>query len=153
MSLYTIMKFLHVLLAIVAVGANVTYGVWISRASRDPRFLAFTLKGIKALDDRIANPAYLLALLTGLVMVPLGGHTWTTPWILTSLVLYAMVAVLALLGYSPILRRQIEVLEARGPEALEYRALAGRAQMIGAVLAVLVVVIVFLMVAKPVLWR
>ncbi|OFX35165.1 MAG: hypothetical protein A2Z07_02305 [Armatimonadetes bacterium RBG_16_67_12] len=152
MSAYTILKFLHVLLAIVAVGANVTYGVWISRAARDARFLAFALKGIKALDDRIANPAYVLALLTGLAMLPFGEFSWTTPWVLTSLVLYAMVAVLALIGYSPVLRRQIDVLEARGPDSLEFRALAGRAQMIGVVLAVLVVVIVFLMVAKPVLW-
>ena len=85
-------------------------------------------------------------------MLPFGEFSWTTPWVLTSLVLYAMVAVLALMGYSPVLRRQIDVLEARGPDSLEFRALAGRAQMIGVVLAVLVVVIVFLMVAKPVLW-
>jgi uncharacterized membrane protein len=152
MSGYTALKFLHVLLAIVAVGANVTYGVWITRASRDPRLLPFVLRGIKTLDDRIANPAYGLLLITGLAMLHLGEYTWTTPWLLTSLVLYGVVFVLALFGYTPTLRRQIETLDSRGFESLEYRALASRAQLIGMVLAILVVVIVFLMVTKPVLW-
>jgi hypothetical protein len=35
MSAYTILKFAHVLLAIVAVGFNASYGVWIARAARD----------------------------------------------------------------------------------------------------------------------
>ncbi|MDR7419736.1 MAG: DUF2269 family protein [Armatimonadota bacterium] len=152
MTFYTVLKFLHVLLAIVAVGANVTYGIWIGRAARDPRHLAFTLRGVKVLDDRVATPAYVLLLLTGLGMLHAGEYSWATPWLLVSLVLYGVAVVLGLLGYTPTLRRQIEMLDARGPEALEYRALASRGQLIGVVLALLVVVIVFLMVAKPVLW-
>jgi uncharacterized membrane protein len=152
MSLYAVLKFLHVLLAIVAVGANVTYGTWAARAARDPRYLAFTLQGIKTLDDRLANPAYGLLLITGLGMIYFSEYSWTTPWLLTSLVLYGVIVVLGLLGYAPTLRRQIAALEARGAESLEYRALASRAQLIGIVLAILVVVVVFLMVSKPVLW-
>jgi hypothetical protein len=56
--LYLLLKWLHVLAAIVAIGANVTYGIWIARASRNPDVLPFTLRGIKLIDDRIANPAY-----------------------------------------------------------------------------------------------
>ncbi len=152
MTLYTFLKVAHVLLAIVAVGANVTYGVWLSRAARDPRYLAFTLRGIKVLDDRLANPAYVLVLVTGLAMLHLGEISWRAPWMLTSLVLYALIVVLGLLGYTPTLRRQIETLEARGPDSVEFRALSNRAQTIGIVLAGIVVVIVFLMVAKPALW-
>jgi uncharacterized membrane protein len=32
--LYLLLKWLHILAVIVAVGANVTYGFWIARASR-----------------------------------------------------------------------------------------------------------------------
>ncbi|MDR7544160.1 MAG: DUF2269 family protein [Armatimonadota bacterium] len=152
MGAYAILKFFHVLLAIVAVGANVTYGVWIRRAARDPRALPFALRGIKALDDRLATPAYALLLLTGLAMLHWSQDTWTTPWVLTALVLYAVAMVLALWGYTPTLRRQIEALETRGLESMEYRALAGRAQLVGVVLAVLMILIVFLMVTKPALW-
>ncbi len=41
--LYLIIKWLHVLLAIVAVGTNITYGVWLARAERSPEVLPFTL--------------------------------------------------------------------------------------------------------------
>ena len=152
MNLYSVLKFLHVLLAIVAVGTNVTYGVWISRAARDSRYLAFTLKGVKILDDRVTNPAYGLLLLTGLAMLHFGGHSWTTPWLLVSLILYAVMVVLALRGYTPSLRRQIAVLEAGGPDSTEYRALAARATRLGVALSIIVVAIVFLMVTKPTLW-
>ena len=117
MSLFTLLKFLHVLLAITAVGANVTYGVWLSRAGRDPRDLPFALRGVKMLDDRLANPAYALLLVTGVAMIYAGRLAWTTPWLLVSLFLYGVLVVLGLAGYTPLLRRQIAVLEAEGPDS------------------------------------
>ena len=88
MLAYLILKWLHVLLAITAVGPNITYGVWLARASRDPKVLAYTLRGVKILDDRIANPAYGLLLITGLAMVYIAGYSLLTPWIAVALVLY-----------------------------------------------------------------
>jgi len=151
MGAYELLKFLHVLLAIAAVGANLTYGIWISRAAREPRHLAFALRGVKILDDRIANPAYALLLITGLAMVHVRGISWATPWLLASLILYAVLVALGLFGYTPVLRRQIAALETGGPDAPEYRRLAARGLRLGIVLAVLVVVIVFLMVTRPAL--
>src|SRR2546428_99754 len=59
MSLFVLLKFLHVLLAIIAVGFNATYGVWLARVAREPvPTQSFVLKGIKRLDDWFANPAY-----------------------------------------------------------------------------------------------
>lgn len=58
MTAYALLKFLHVLFAIVALGANATYGVWLTTAGRDPAQLGFALRGVKLLDDRFANPAY-----------------------------------------------------------------------------------------------
>lgn len=153
MSAYELLKLIHILLAIVAVGANMTYGVWITLAAREPRHLAFALKGVKVLDDRIANPCYLLLLLTGLAMIHLGTLSWTTPWLMVSLFLYACVVVLGLLGYTPVLRRQIAVLESAGPDSAEYGVLAARARRLGIMLAVFVLAIVVLMVTKPALWR
>ena len=53
--LYLLLKWLHVLAAIVAVGSNVTYGIWVARASRNPKALPFTLRGIQLIDDRVAE--------------------------------------------------------------------------------------------------
>lgn len=152
MDVYAVLKFIHVLLAITAVGANITYGVWLARAARQPAHLAHVLKGVKFLDDRIANPAYGLLLVTGLAMLYFGRLSWTTPWILTSLVLYAIVLAMGLLVYTPLLRRQIETLGTSGVESVAYAKVEIRARLVGTLVAVPIAVIVFLMVTKPRLW-
>jgi uncharacterized membrane protein len=150
--LYLLLKWLHVLAAIVAVGANVTYGIWIARASRSPEALPFTLRGIKLIDDRVANPAYGLLLVTGFLMVFTVRLPLTTPWLLTALVLFVLVGLVGSLGYTPTLRRQIQVLDSEGFHSPNYQALARRGTILGVVLAVLVIIIVYLMVVKPGLW-
>jgi uncharacterized membrane protein len=146
---YTLLKFVHVLMAIVAVGFNASYGVWLARSARDPRYEEWTLGGIKILDDRFANPAYGLLLVTGLVMVAIGWPQITHLWILLALLLYVVAVVLGIAFYTPLLRRQKQVLADQGPTSPEYRRLSGRGRMLGIVLAVDVVSIVFLMVTKP----
>jgi uncharacterized membrane protein len=150
--LYPILKWLHVLSAIVAVGSNVTYGIWLSRAAAKPETLPFTLRGIKTLDDRLANPSYGLLLVTGLLMVFLVDLPLTTPWLLAALVLYVLLVIIGLLGYTPTLRNQIRLAENPGPGTPEYQAASRLGVLIGIVLAVLAVAIVFLMVVKPSLW-
>lgn len=152
MTAYTLLKFVHVVAAIVAVGSNATYGVWLARATREPQHLRHILGGVKAVDDRLANPSYAALLVTGLLMVWVSEWRITTPWILTSLVLYAAIVVLGFAYYSPLLRRQIEALDAHGADSSQYRSVAARATQVGLLLSVIVIVIVFLMVTKPALW-
>jgi uncharacterized membrane protein len=147
--IYPLLKWLHILLAIAALGTNLTYGIWIRRASQRPEALPFVLRGIKILDDRIANPAYGLLLVTGVGLVQLGRWPFTTPWILMALALYGIVVLLALFGYTPTLRRQIQLVESGGHNSPGYAALARRGTILGILLAVLVVAITFLMVVKP----
>ena len=149
---YLLLKWLHVLSAIVAVGANLTYGIWIARASRNPEVLPFTLRSIKLIDDRVANPAYGALLVTGLLMAFVAPLSLTIPWLLTGLVLYGFVVLVSLFGYTPTLRRQIQVLDSEGFNAPAYQMLARRGRNLGIILAVLTVVIVYLMVVKPGLW-
>jgi uncharacterized membrane protein len=136
----------------VAVGANMTYGIWLARASRKPEVLPFTLRSIKLIDDRLANPAYASLIVTGLLMVFVARLPLTTPWLASALVLYVVLVLLGLLGYTPTLKKQIEVVEREGFDSAEYRAIARRCARLGILLAVLAVTIVFLMVIKPALW-
>jgi uncharacterized membrane protein len=115
--LYTTLKFVHILLAIIAVGFNASYGIWLARAARQPEHLGHILRGIKILDDRAANPAYGLLLLTGLAMVAVAGYPPSTFWIAAALVLWLIAIVIGFAGYTPALRRQIELLERVGPTA------------------------------------
>lgn len=150
--LYTTLKFLHVLLAIVAVGFNMSYGLLIGRARKagpDARELRFALRTVKVMDDYIANPCYVLLLVTGVGMVHVAGLPWSLVWVHGSLALLVVVAVIGFGFYTPTLRRQIAVLEARGPQDPEFLALSKRGAALGGVLGVLVVIIVALMVFKP----
>jgi uncharacterized membrane protein len=148
---YEVIKFFHVLLAIVAVGFNATYGVWLSRAAKQPEHEGFTLRGVQLLDDRFANPAYALLLVTGLLMVWVGDLGIAQFWIIAALVLYAVAVGLGLFLYTPTIRQQIAALESGGAASAEFRALSARGRTVGIVLAVDVIVIVFLMVTKPTL--
>ena len=145
---FLLLKTVHVLAAITAVGSNLTYGAWGARGNRDPEHLGFVLRGIKFIDDRIANPAYGLLLLTGLLMAFLVYSIGTT-WILIGLGLFIVLAIGGGAGYSPTLKKQIDVLDREGPESAEYKALDARATGIGMFLGVLAIAAVFVMVYKP----
>jgi uncharacterized membrane protein len=151
MSAFEIVKFLHILFAIIAVGFNASYGVWLARAGRQPDHEGHVLRGVKVLDDRFANPAYGLLLVTGLIMVAISPFELTTFWIALALALYALAIVVGLVVYTPTLRKQIAVYESDGPRSPEFGRLATRNRVVGILLAVNVVVIVFLMVIKPTL--
>ena len=147
---YTIVKFFHVLLAIIAVGFNASYGIWVGRAAKEPEHELHVLRGIKFLDDRIANPAYGVILLLGLWMVRLGHYKlFDTFWLYTALGMYIVVALTAALVYTPTLKKQISILEAGRRATPEYARVERRAQIVGPLLGVFVIGIVFLMVTKP----
>ena len=151
LTMYLFFKFLHVLLAIVAVGFNAAYGVLLARAAREPEHQGHVLRTVKTLDDRFANPAYALLLVTGLVMVWVGDVDLTQFWLSTAIGLYVLAVVLGIAVYSPTLRGQIRTLDTEGPNSAAFQTLSKRGTLLGIVLAVDVVIIVFLMVTKPAL--
>ncbi len=114
MDVYVLVRYVHPLLAIVAVGFTASYGIWLARAAREPAHLGHVLPGIKVLDDRFANPAYALLLVTGLTLTFIAGIPLTTRWILSALVLYAVLIIVGLAVYTPTLRRQIALFRERG---------------------------------------
>jgi uncharacterized membrane protein len=146
---FLIVKYIHILSAVVAVGFNISYAVWIIRARSNPANMTFALKGIKFLDDRIANPAYGVLLLTGILMVILLPYPITTFWIDVALVLYAVLIVLAIGFYTPSLRDQIKLAESGDTTSAEFTRLAQRGQIVGQALGVIVLVILAMMVFKP----
>jgi uncharacterized membrane protein len=150
MTLYLVLKFIHILSAIVAVGANITYGVWSARIATEPNHAAFTLKGIRLIDNRIANPAYGVLLLTGLIMVFMDWKI-TDLWVVVALVAFIGIAVLGFAVFTPLLRNQVRLAEAGDTSSSEYVGLARRSRALGPVLGILVVVILAMMVFKPTL--
>lgn len=150
-TFYLLLKFIHIAAAITAVGANITYSVWNVRAQKDAAHLGFALKGVQFLDNRIANPAYGLVLVTGLLMVFVGRWSITSLWIVAALVLYVAVAVVGVAVYSPVLKSQIRLADAGDTSSPEFVAASRRSAMVGPILGLVVAVILVMMVFKPTL--
>jgi len=149
MNTYTWVKLLHVLAAIVAVGTNVTYFVWLSRVKNEPAHDAFVLQGLHVLDRRLANPAYILLPVTGVVMVLVGDLDFSTFWIVTAIGLYVAMAVFAGVFFTPSLRRQLELAQADGARSTAYADASRRTTLTGGITMALIAAILYLMVIKP----
>jgi uncharacterized membrane protein len=133
----------------VAVGFNISYAVWIVRARREPTHTAFALKGVKFLDERIANPAYGVLLVTGLLLVYLGHYSITTRWIDSALILFVALIAVAAFVYTPALREQVKLAEAGDTSSAAFMRLGTRGQIAGQALGLIVLIILALMVFKP----
>lgn len=144
-----VLRVAHVLLAVVAVGANLTYGLWLGLAERDPAHLAFTIRGIRWIDRRIANPAYALLLVTGLSLALAGGIPLTRGWLALALVLYVAAAAVGVLVFGPVVRRELAALERGGPTDPEYLRRRSQAALLGVITTAIVLSILTLMVLKP----
>ena len=149
MTWYTLLKFVHVLLAITAVGSNITYAIWNARAAAEPTHAAFALRGVAFIDRRVANPAYGLLLVTGLILVAIGPWGLGRGWIVSALILVAVLIVVAVGFYSRVMKRQIDALETEGQSGSTYKRLTQQAQTYGIASLVIVLAIVFMMVVKP----
>jgi len=145
-----ILKLIHIFSAIVAVGSNVTYGVWNARIASDSAHASFALKGIKFIDDRIANPAYGILFLTGLIMVFTGSWGFQL-WVIVAIVLFVAVAVIGFGVFTPLLRNQIRLADSGETTSAEFEALERRSRMLGPILGILVLLILVMMVFKPTL--
>ena len=75
----------------------------------------------------------------------------TTFWIVAAVVLWVIAVGWGAALYTPSLKRQIATLDAKGFDSSEYRQVSQRAQVIGMVNMVPVLLILILMVFKPTL--
>src|SRR4030081_3641233 len=108
MNWYLALKYLHVLLAITAVGTNITYGAWFARSAAEPEHLGFVLRGIKFLDDRVANPCYGGLLVTGLILLFIGHIGFTTTWVVIAIVMWLLLVIVAGAFFTPNLQKRIQ---------------------------------------------
>jgi uncharacterized membrane protein len=147
---YHVLLFIHISSAITAVGSNLTYGVWFARAGTETSNLGFALRGIKFIDDRIANPAYGVLFLTGLIMTFMSWRI-TDLWIVVAIVLFLVLAALGFFVASPQFRNQIRLVDAGDTSSPEYVRNARGGRILGPVLGLIVLVILAMMVFKPTL--
>jgi uncharacterized membrane protein len=115
---------------------------------RAPTQQTFALETIKKLDTRLANPAYGVLPLTGVIMVLVSdGLGFTTFWIAVAIGLYILMGVIGGVFFAPSLRRQTELAGEAGSAA--YEAAATRTRITGVLTMLPIAGILYLMVMKP----
>lgn len=150
MTLYQILKFIHVFSVIIAVGFNFSYIIWMVKGKMEKDHLLFALKGIKFMDGRVANPCYGLILISGFTMAYIADYNiFSVTWIFYPLVLFGIMGILAFGVYSPTLKKQIILVENDGMDSPEYKAIEKKQMALGGVLFTLAVAIIAIMVIKP----
>lgn len=151
--LYTIAKWIHILSAIISLGANLTYFPWFMTVPKNRETLVFTLKTIRLIDNWIANPAYILAYITGEIMMRVGRQIhYSTPWMTVAIILYAIISILGLFVYAPMLKKQQQLAETKGADDADYQRVSRNGIVLGTVIVLITIGITYLMVAKPQLW-
>lgn len=145
----TTLLFLHILSAIVAVGVNASYFFWLRRAVVVPETRTYTLTTIRLLETRIAIPAYVIALATGVALALTSGPSFGTAWVDTAVVIWLVI--MAIGGFhARVVKRQLAAADAGDSDAYESGHARGRVLM--ALIMLCAMGMLFLMVAKPALW-
>lgn len=150
--LFEILKTVHVLAAIAAFGANISYFVWFRRAVNNPEARTYTLRTIKLMERAYVNPSYALAGITGVLLIQESPWEFSTPWVALSMVTYLFLMALGITVYAPLMRRLIQLAESGNGDSGDYRKIDRWANAIAGVLVVIVVFLVYLMTARPQLW-
>ena len=153
MTTVQILLTVHILAALVAVGATVSYFFWLRRAVLFPESRTFTLETIRLLERRMVTPAYVIVLLTGLGLIDRASWGWSTPWLELSILLF--IVLMGLVGvHARVIKGQIALAEGESDDSAGYDAAhaRGRVLILLAAKVVVVIALVYLMVFKPPLW-
>jgi uncharacterized membrane protein len=154
MTLYIIVKYLHVLGAIVILGTGtgIAFFMLMAHRSGDPAFIARTAATVVIADMLFTLTAVLLQPVTGGLLMALSATTLAERWLVMSLGLYAVAG----LFWIPVIFMQIEMrnlarvaLAQRQPLPPRYFALFRRWFGFGIPGFGSVMLILWLMVAKP----
>lgn len=142
---------LHILSALVAVGATVSYFFWMRRTALVPESRKFTLETLRMLELRMVSPAYVILFLTGLGLIDRASWGWSTPWLELSILLF--IVLMGLVGFhTRLIRQQIALTEDGSSDPAEYDAVHNRGRILMLAKVAVIVVLVYLMVFKPPLW-
>jgi uncharacterized membrane protein len=155
-DLFPILLFLHALGAIVAFGPGFAAMVVGPMVAKEPQHANFYARTQLATARRIVMPVSASMAVTGLAMILVRGWSTITggrQWLALGILLYVVAVAYSMAVQARAGRRLVELTAqppAPGtPPSPELRATVARVRQGGMVLAALVVVIAWLMVAKP----
>ncbi len=148
--MYELIKYVHVVCAIIWVGGAFFAQLLAIRASRssDPADLPKIGASLAYLGQRVFLPASILLFVAGLILV---AQRWafSTPWVSVSMVLWLLSALVGALYLGPTSAKVGAVFAAEGPSSVAGRAGLERLFLVSRLELVSFAIIVFMMVVKP----
>lgn len=156
MSIYLIVKWLHILSATIlfGTGIGIAFFKWMTDRSGDVRAIRISAERTVLADWIFTTPAVIVQPISGLAMAHLAGYPIATGWIAYSIVLYAIAGSCWL----PVLWLQMRMQSiaraadhANAPLPPLYRTYARRWFWLGVPAFLALLAVYWLMVAKPVL--
>ena len=145
-----ILLYLHVLSAIAAMGASLTFIFWTVRSVREPQARSAILGTLSLIERAFVMPAYAVVLVTGIILW-LDRYEVATPWIELSLVLYIVLA--AIVGFHiRAVKKQIALAADGQDESDEYAKIDRRGRILRIAHIIAALAILYLMQFKPGLW-
>jgi uncharacterized membrane protein len=155
-TFHSILVFIHVTAAVVGIGATFALAVAFPLAVRlaEPRSLLFVHRLSLEVTRKLASPALLVILITGIWQAADGDFDFGAFWISAAFVIVIVVGALQGAYFIRTDRKLIAMIEKElsgGATELsaEYQKEAQREGGMGALVGLLVVVVLFLMVTKP----
>lgn len=147
MQAYLVVKFLHILIAILALGSSAGLGIVLELFGDHPVHGGFVLRAIQRVESWFVIPGYLLMLGTGLWLAKITGLLGAR-WIQAALVLWS-IGLVALIASALLLRKQIALLDVGSVNSASYRWISLLGRGLGALMGVVVIITLYLMVFKP----
>jgi uncharacterized membrane protein len=147
MTAYASLKFVHVLVAIIALGTSAGLGILLEFFGNHPVHGAFVLRAIRRLLYLVVLPGYVVMLASGMWLTHLA-WSLSARWIQAALGLWVIGAGLLVLSIG-VLHEQIALFETQGTASAAYRRVALLERVLGGGAGLVVVTIVYFMVTKP----
>jgi uncharacterized membrane protein len=151
---YSVSVFLHVTAVVVGLGATFAEALMFPVAQKlDPRHLPYVHRLQLVVNQRLATPALLVVLVTGVYQVGEGDWSFGDAWISATFLIVIVIGGLLGAYFVPSDRRlgaQVERdLAETGAPSAGYLTAARRQGAVGAFTGLLIVLAIFLMVTKP----
>jgi len=157
MNTYLILKWIHIVSSVLLVGTGLGSAFYLFFANRsgNVQAQAVVARLVVRADMWFTTPAGIVQPISGFAMMHLAGFSWTSPWILLSLILY----VIAGACWLPVLWLQWKMAQMAESAAANNTALpahywhfARRWEALGYPAFIAMLATYYLMVNKPALW-
>jgi len=159
LSGYNISLWIHISAAVVGLGATFAEAILFQVAMRmDPRNMPFVHRAQRAINQRLANPALLIILITGIIQVLDSdfidfGDAWISATFVIIIVLGGLIGAYFIPTDKRLEAQATEEIAAAGPGPVTfsqgYLDKLKQEGLVGTVSGLLIVIAVFLMVVKP----